>query len=63
MVDVEVFDRTQAKLATTKTRDYKAPKTAPLWLRGFVVCAQCGKPMRGQSGNCLQRPPTRLYLC
>ena len=51
MVDVEVFDRTQAKLATTKTRAYKAPKTAPLWLRGFVVCAQCGKPMRGQSGN------------
>jgi DNA invertase Pin-like site-specific DNA recombinase len=62
MVDPEVFDRAQTKLAATKTRAYKAPKTAPLWLRGFVVCAKCGKPMRGLSGN----PGNGLqpgYLC
>jgi hypothetical protein len=62
MVNVEVFDRAQAKLAATKTRAYKAPKTASLWLRGVVVCAKCGKPMRGLSGN----PGNGLepgYLC
>jgi DNA invertase Pin-like site-specific DNA recombinase len=51
MVDPAAFDHAQAKLAATKTRAYQAPKTAPLWLRGFVVCANCGKPMRGLFGN------------
>jgi hypothetical protein len=51
MVAPEIFDKAQAKLAVTKTRAYRAPKTASLWLRGFVVCAKCGKPMRGLSGN------------
>lgn len=51
MIDPEVFDKAQAKLAGTKERAYKTPKTASLWLRGFVVCAKCGKPMRGLSGN------------
>lgn len=62
MVHVEVFDKAQAKLADTKTRAYKAPRTASLWLRGFVVCAHCGKPMRGLSGT----PGNGLqpgYLC
>jgi hypothetical protein len=62
LIDLEVFDKAQAKLAATKTRAYQAPKTASLWLRGFVVCAKCGKPMRGLSGN----PGNGLqpgYLC
>jgi DNA invertase Pin-like site-specific DNA recombinase len=51
IIDQATWDKAQAKLAATKTRAYRAPKTAHLWLKGFVVCAKCGKPMRGQSGN------------
>ena len=51
MVDVKVFERAEARLAAAKTRSYRVPKIAHLWLRGFVVCAKCGKPMRGLSGN------------
>jgi len=62
MVPVEMFEQAQAKLAATKTREYAAPKTASLWLRGLVICAQCGKPMIGQAGS----PKNGLepgYLC
>jgi hypothetical protein len=51
IIDPDVFDKAQAKLAATKTRAYRAPKTAHLWLKGLVVCAKCGKPMWGLSGN------------
>ena len=51
MMAPEVFNLAQAKLAATQKRAYQAPKTASLWLRGFVVCAKCGKPMRGLSGG------------
>ena len=51
MIDPDVFDKAQAKLAATKTRAHSAPKTAGLWLKGFVVCGQCGKPMWGLWGN------------
>ena len=62
MVPVEMFEQAQLKLAATKTREYAAPKTASLWLRGLVICAQFGKPMRGRSGT----PTNRLksgYVC
>ena len=51
MIDPDVFDKAQAKLAATKTRADSAPKTAGLWLKGFVVCGQCAKPMWGLWGN------------
>lgn len=51
IIEPEVFDKAQAKLAARKIRDYRASKTANLWLKGFVICANCGKPMRAQSGN------------
>ena len=51
MIDPDVFDKAQAKLVATKTRAHSAPKTAGLWLKGFVVCGQCGKPMWGLWGN------------
>jgi len=47
----EVFKKAQTKLAATKKRAYRAPKNAHLWLKGFLVCSRCGKPMRAQSGN------------
>lgn len=51
IVEPDVFAQAQAKLTATKTRAYRAPKTAHLWLKGFVVCSKCNKPMRAQSGN------------
>lgn len=51
MVDPEVFEKAQAKLAAIKTREYRAAKPACLWLKEFVVCAKCGKPMKAQPGN------------
>ena len=51
IIDPEVFDKAQAKLAAIKTRAYRAPRTASLWLKGFVYCATCGKPMRGNNGT------------
>ena len=51
IIDEGTWTKAQAKLAATKTGVYRAPKTAHLWLKGFVVCQKCGKPMRGQSGN------------
>ena len=51
IVEPEVFDQAQAKLTATKTLAHRAPKTAHLWLKGFVICAKCNKPMRAQSGN------------
>jgi DNA invertase Pin-like site-specific DNA recombinase len=51
IVEPEVFDKAQAKLLATKTQAYRAPKTAHLWLKGFIVCSRCKKIMRAQSGN------------
>ncbi|MBN2021587.1 MAG: recombinase family protein [Pirellulales bacterium] len=51
LVAPEVFEKAQAKLTATKTRTYRAPKTAHLWLKGFLICSKCDKPMRAQSGN------------
>jgi len=51
IVDPEVFEKARAKLAATKKRAYRAPKTACLWFKGFLVCSKCDKPMRAQFGN------------
>jgi DNA invertase Pin-like site-specific DNA recombinase len=54
IVEQEVFDKAQAKLAAAKKRTIRAPNTVHMWLKGFVVCAKCGKPMRihGQAYRC-----------
>ena len=51
IVPPEAFKKAQAKLTATKKRAYRAPKNAHLWLKGFITCSKCGKPMRAQSGN------------
>jgi hypothetical protein len=54
IIEQEVFDKAQAKLAAAKKRAYRTPNTVHLWLKGFVVCGKCGKPMRIHSDG---------YLC
>jgi len=51
MVDPAEFEKAQAKLAAIRTRAYRAVKPAHLWLKGFVICSKCGKPMKAQNGN------------
>jgi DNA invertase Pin-like site-specific DNA recombinase len=51
LIDPQIFDKAQAKLAVTKARAFRAPQTASLWLKGLVYCATCGKPMRGNKGT------------
>ena len=64
MVDPDVFDKAQAKLAATKTRAYSAPKTAALMAaRGSWSVRKCGKPMRGLWGNGRNCAGPRLHLC
>jgi DNA invertase Pin-like site-specific DNA recombinase len=54
LVSQKTWDRVQAKLEASGA-NYRAPKrpprTAQLWLRGFVYCWKCGKPMRGRMGS------------
>ena len=52
MIDRELWDRVQRKLEAAKATNQgrgakKGPRSAELWLRGFLVCGRCGKPMRG----------------
>lgn len=46
LVDSNTWDQVQAKLQATKQRTKRAPQVAELWLRGFLVCGRCNKPMR-----------------
>jgi len=48
IAEPDIFAQAQAKLTATKTRAYRAPKTAHLWLKGFVVCSKC-KSLCGHS--------------
>ncbi|HEX4128760.1 MAG TPA: recombinase family protein [Pirellulales bacterium] len=57
LVAKEVWDKVQAKL-DAHVPQRRAPKTADLWLAGFVRCARCGKRMRGQ-----KRPNYYQFSC
>ena len=40
IIEQEVFDKAQAKLAAAKKRTIRAPNTVQMWLKGFVVCGE-----------------------
>jgi hypothetical protein len=44
IIDRPTWDRVQAKLVNRRTRP-QPPRRDTLWLRGVLVCAQCGKAM------------------
>ena len=52
IVPREVWDKVERKLDEAKNANEgkgakKGPRSPELWLRGFLVCGRCGKPMRG----------------
>jgi DNA invertase Pin-like site-specific DNA recombinase len=53
IIDTRTWETTQRKLSeasTQHTRPRRAPHTAELWLRPFVVCGHCMKPMHATRG-------------
>lgn len=57
VVDEELFDRVQKKLAAAKGAT-KAPRSADLWLAGLVFCGHCGRRMRAHNMRGCKR-----YIC
>ncbi len=60
LVDVDTFDRVQAKLsdrATTSTR----PRTSDYILRGVLHCGHCGRALSGQKAD--KASARRYYRC
>ena len=52
MIARDLWDKVQRKLEAAKATNAgrgakKGPRSPELWLRGFLVCGQCGKLMRG----------------
>ena len=62
IVPKELFEQAQSKIACRSRQhgnpNRKPPRTASFWLRGFVVCAHCGLPMRAWNS-----PGYRSYFC
>lgn len=56
MIDKVTWDAVQEKLA--KPRKARAPKTPEMYMAGVIVCAGCGRVMRGQ-----RRPNFCQYSC
>ncbi len=54
IIDSMIWEKTQRKLAETSakhTRPRRAPHTAELWLRPYLVCGHCEKPMHASRRN------------
>jgi hypothetical protein len=56
LIEKVIWDAVQEKLA--KPRKARAPKTPEMYMAGVVVCAGCGRVMRGQ-----RRPNFCQYSC
>ena len=60
IVDVDTFDRVQAKLADRATTSTK-PRTSDYILRGVVHCGHCGRALSGQKAE--KTSNRRYYRC
>ena len=65
IIDSATWNTVQRKLDESSTRVNAIPKRAPntsdLWLKPFLVCGHCGKPMRATRGGTDQAWPS--YFC
>ena len=61
IVDKETWDAVQAKLSDTKQRTKRPAQVAELWLKSFLYCGKCGKPMR--ASNPQPRMEYGSYFC
>lgn len=64
IIDRETWNTVQRKLAesSSKAGKRRAPHTAELWLRPFMVCGHCGKPMHATNGK-TTRGLFQSYFC
>ncbi len=51
VIDDKTWEAAQAKLKPKGKKHKRPPHNAELWLRGFLHCGHCGKPMHGSAGN------------
>lgn len=61
LIDSDTWDKVQAKLQATKQRTKRAPQVSELWLKGFLVCGHCNKPMRAVGPQ--PRMEYGTYIC
>jgi site-specific DNA recombinase len=62
LVDIELFERVQEKLADRATNNTKA-RTSDYLLTGVLKCGHCGRSLCGQSGSKTSKTPRRYYRC
>jgi DNA invertase Pin-like site-specific DNA recombinase len=62
IVDPDQFERVQAKIAATKLKAPRAPKTPDLWLAGLLYCRHCGGKMHGHRNYGTDKDRPR-YIC
>ncbi|MEX2113792.1 MAG: recombinase family protein, partial [Pirellulales bacterium] len=59
IIDAETWNKVQRKIADASDEQRAVKKrpaqTADLWLKPFLVCGQCGKPMRATRGGSTER--------
>lgn len=60
LVSPETFAIAQSKFKKGKPR---IANTAELWLRPFLICEQCGRPMHGSNGKTGRGQPWPSYGC
>lgn len=51
IVDHKTWDKVQAKMDAAKQGPKRAAQTDDLYLKPFLVCGQCGQPMRASRGS------------
>jgi DNA invertase Pin-like site-specific DNA recombinase len=61
IIDKETWNAVQSKLSDTKQRTKRPPQVAELWLKAFLYCGKCGKPMR--ASNPQPRMEYGSYFC
>lgn len=59
IIDQETWDKVQSKADASSAEQLSVPKrsaqTGELWLKPFLICGQCGKPMRATRGESTER--------
>jgi hypothetical protein len=62
LIDPDLFDRVQEKLADRATHNTKA-RTSDYILTGVLTCGHCDRPLTGQSGSKSGKTQRRYYRC
>lgn len=61
IIDAKTWAKVQAKLEAAKQGARTPARTADLWLKPFLICGGCNKPMRSAIGGGSTRMPPNYY--